>query len=158
MSEVERIAKQLQKTFSGPAWHGPAVEEVLAGVTAEMAAKRSPGGDHSIWQIVDHMTFWENIVRRWLTGDLLRPKDEDSWSAVTDASETAWQATLDRLRSGHAALVADVAGLDDVRLQERVIDDMPSLYAILHGVAQHNVYHAGQIALLKKVAIRAAGQ
>jgi hypothetical protein len=153
MAEIERIAKQLEKTFAGRAWHGPAVEEVLAGVTAEVAAAPSPG-DHTIWQIVEHMTFWEETARRWLAGDRTRPKDEDSWTTVTDTSEAAWQATLARQRRLHASMLEEVARLDDTRLSERLFDDMPSVYAILHGVAQHNVYHAGQIAILKKAAGR----
>jgi len=68
MSETERIAKQLERTFTGPAWHGPAVEEVLAGVTADVAARPSPGGVHSVWQIVDHMWYWSDVVRRWIAG------------------------------------------------------------------------------------------
>jgi hypothetical protein len=60
--------------------------------------------------------------------------------------------TIQRLREGHRALVADVIAVDDARLSDRLFDDMPSLYAILHGVVQHNVYHAGQIALLKRIA------
>ena len=150
MSEISRIAKQLEKTFTGRAWHGPAVEEALKDVTAEVAAAPSPGGDHSIWQIVEHMAFWESAVCRWLAGDRYRPKDEESWSTVSDSSESAWQATLERLRKGHQALQAEVAKLDDSRLVEKIFDDMPSVYAILHGIAQHNIYHTGQIAILKK--------
>ena len=152
MSEVERIAEQLDKTFRGPTWHGPAVEEVLRNVTPNVAAAPPPaGGAHSIWQIVAHMTFWEDVTRSWLAGDLRQPQEEASWSTVTDTSESAWQATLGRLRDVHAQLLADVAGLSDARLGERLFDDAPTLYVILHSVAQHNVYHAGQIALLKKV-------
>ncbi|MEX2115088.1 MAG: DinB family protein [Pirellulales bacterium] len=154
MSETSRIAKQLEKTFTGPAWHGPAVEQILDGVTAEVAARPSPAAIHSIWQIVDHMTFWEAAVRGWLAGDRTRPADEASWPTISDTSEGAWQATRQRLRETHQALVVDVAQLDDARLTERIFDDMPSLYAILHGVVQHNIYHAGQIALLKKIAAR----
>jgi hypothetical protein len=152
MAETQRIAKQLEKTFTGPAWHGPAVEQVLAGVTAEMAARPSPAGIHGIWQIVDHMAFWEHAVRTWIAGDLTRPPDEASWSTIEDTTEGAWQMTIQRLREGHRALVADVIAVDDARLSDRLFDDMPSLYAILHGVVQHNVYHAGQIALLKRIA------
>jgi hypothetical protein len=151
MSETERIAKQLERTFTGPAWHGPAVEEVLGGVTAIVAARPSPGGVHSIWQIVDHMWFWSDIARRWIAGARDRPADEASWSNPGDDSEAAWQRTLEQLRSGHRALVEQVRTLDDARLAERIFDDMPKVYVILHGVVQHNLYHAGQIAILKKI-------
>jgi hypothetical protein len=152
MPESPRIAKQLEKTFTGPAWHGPAVEKVLAGITADVAARPSPAGIHSIWQIVDHMTFWAAAVRGWLAGDRTRPPDEASWSTITDTSEAAWQASQERLRSTIEGLISDVSKLDDAQLSDRIIEGMPSLYAILHGVVQHNIYHAGQIAILKKIA------
>ncbi len=152
MSETDRIAKQLERAFSGPAWHGPAVEEVLAGVTAETASRTSPGGIHSIWEIVDHMWFWSDVVRDWIEGGRERPPDEASWSEVRDPSAAAWQATLERLREGQRALVDRVRSLDEARLEDRLFDDMPKLFVVLHGVAHHHLYHAGQIAVLKKIA------
>jgi hypothetical protein len=150
MTEIERLVKQLERTFHGRTWHGPAVEEVLAGITAKSASRLAPGCAHTIWQMVEHMRIWQDAPRRWLSGDRTRPQDEETWPTPSDTSEAAWSATLGRLRATHAALVAEVAKLDESRLSERVFDDMPNLYAILHGVVQHNVYHAGQIAVLKK--------
>lgn len=149
MGEVERITKQLQRTFEGKAWHGPSVEEVLADVTAPVAAAKT-GASHTIWQMVSHIAIWEDAVRRWLTGDTTRPKDEETWPASADTSEAAWQAALEHLRKTHHALLAEVAKLDEARLSERIMDGMPSVYTTLHGVVQHNLYHAGQIAVLKK--------
>jgi len=150
MREVERIARQLQKTFEGKAWHGPAVIEALDGVTAEMAAAPGPGGTHGIWQIVQHMDIWQDAVGRWLAGDTLRPKDEESWPDITDTSEAAWRKTIASLRASYERLRAEVPKLHDARLSDPVFDNMPSIYSTLHGVIHHNLYHAGQIALLKK--------
>jgi uncharacterized damage-inducible protein DinB len=152
MPEVNRIAKQLERTFTGPTWHGPAVEKILQGVSAEVAARPSPAGIHSIWQIVDHMNFWAAAVRGWLAGDRTRPPDEASWATITDTSEAAWHACQQRLRNTIEGLIDDVAKLDDAQLSDRIMDEMPPLYAILHGVVQHNIYHAGQIAILTKIA------
>jgi hypothetical protein len=155
MRETERIAKQIEKTFKGRAWHGPAVEEALQGVDAKVAAAPSPGGAHNIWQIVEHMIIWQDAVGRWLAGDTSRPKDEESWPPIPDTSEQAWQAALARLRRSHEFLATQVARLDDARLDQRVFEGMPSVYVTLHGIIQHNLYHAGQIAILKKIGGRA---
>jgi hypothetical protein len=154
MREIERIGKQIDKTFGGRAWHGPAVEEVLKDVDAKLASAPSPGGAHNIWQIVEHLIIWQDAVGRWLAGDTKRPKDEESWPAITDTSEAAWQATLKRLRTSHRALTKEVAKLDDARLDQRVFEGMPTVYVTLHGIIQHNLYHAGQIATLKKIGCR----
>jgi uncharacterized damage-inducible protein DinB len=151
MSEAERIAKLLRRACSGRAWHGPSVEEALAGVSAEIAAAPSPGGAHSIWQIVAHIAAWEAAVGRWLAGDMSRPSTAEEWPTIEDASETAWQALLQRLRSGNEKLCGEIAQLSDARLDEPIFEKQPRVYSTLHGLVQHAVYHAGQISLLKKM-------
>ena len=151
LSEAERIAKQLRQAVEGRAWHGPALLETLDGVTAKTAAAESPAGMHSIWQLVAHITTWEAAVLRWLGGDGSRPAEEENWPAISDTTEAAWQASLEKLRQGNIALREAVAKLDDARLAQPIVEGMPSAYTTLHGVVHHALYHAGQIALLKKI-------
>ena len=151
MSEVHRIAKQLQRTFQGRAFHGPAVEEALAGVTAKVAAAPSPSGGHSIWQLVQHMTFWQDTVRRWLQGDHKRPAPDEDWLKIKDKSEAAWQEALRALRKSNDLLRDEVMVLDESRLEEPIFEGMSKVYVALHGIIQHNTYHSGQISLLKNI-------
>src|SRR5262245_10136269 len=151
MSDVRRIARQLQRTFEGPAFHGPAVEEALAGVTAEVAARRPAGGSHNVWQIVRHIAVWQDTVSRWLEGDRTRPTDEEDWSQASETSEAAWQEALVALRRSNQTLCERVTALAESRLDEPIYEGMPKVYVALHGIVHHNVYHAGQIALLKKL-------
>lgn len=151
MSEVHRMAKQLQRTFQGRAFHGPAVEEAVAGVSAKTAASRSSGAAHSIWQIVEHITVWQQAVRRWLQGDPRRPTDEEDWPTIRDTSEAAWQETLRRAHKANDELRDVVMALDESRLDEPMMEGMPKVYVALYGIVQHNTYHAGQISLLKKL-------
>ena len=116
-----------------------------------MAAAPSPGGAHRIWDIVAHMAVWKAAVARWLTGDRTRPGDAEDWRTITDTSADAWQRTLDELRTAHEKLSGELARLSDERLRERLWEGMPSIYTVLHGIVQHDLYHAGQIALLKKM-------
>lgn len=151
MAEVERIVDQLQRAFEGKAWHGPAVREVLAGVTAEQAARRPLASAHSIWEITVHIGVWEAFVRRRLEGELITevPPEQD-WPPVTATDEAAWKKTLAQLQEGHMRLRKSVAALTDSRLTDTVQGMGYSVYYMLHGVVQHDLYHAGQIALLKK--------
>lgn len=152
MIEVHRIAKQLQRTFQGRAFHGPAVEEALEGVTAKTAAARVPGASHSIWQLVNHMTFWQDTARKWLQGSTHRPAPGEDWSVVTDTSEEAWQKALKELRRANDQLRDEVMILDESRLEEPMFEQMSKVEVVLRGIVQHNVYHSGQISLLKKLA------
>ena len=153
MGEVSRILDQLHRAYEGPAWHGPALAEILPGVTAEMAARRPIAGGHTIWEIVFHLTVWMSVPVRRLRGETLAGlSPEQDWPPVTDSSEAAWRRSLVLLAEAERNLEAEVRELNDDRLGEIVLGDRPhSIYTLLHGVIQHNLYHAGQIALLKKL-------
>ena len=151
MSEIKRINDQLKRAFEGNAWHGPSVSEVLAGVTAEQAAAHPIAGGHSIWELTLHIGTWERVGRRRLQeSNPIEVPDEEDWPAVGNTSDEAWQATLEKLRSNHQALRTALRGLDETRLDEIVPGTQYSIYFLLQGVIQHDLYHAGQIALLKK--------
>ena len=150
MSEVRRIHDQLKRAFEGTAWHGDSLMEILAGVSAAEAAAKPIAGAHSIWELVLHIAFWEEVSRQRATGDGSMYEAEDGWKPVPDGGEEAWQAALGHLRQTNAALRETVASLTDERLKEKAAGQEYSIYFMLHGVIQHDLYHAGQIALLKK--------
>lgn len=151
MTETQRINEQLRRAFEGQAWHGPAVREVLEGITSEKAARRLLAGAHSAWEIVLHMSAWQSIVRRRLeSAQPILAKPEEDWRAVGDTSEAAWRKTLGELKQTYRQLRVAIARLPEKRLNDVVPGKQHSVYDELHGVVQHNLYHAGQIALLKK--------
>lgn len=153
MTEVKRITNQLRRAHEGEAWHGPALEEVLKGVTARAALLRPIAGSHNIWEIVLHIGVWESIVRRRLSGEIVRnvPSEQD-WPPAADTTPEAWQSALDQLRRGHELLQQTIARLTDRQLDEDVPGMGYNVYVMLHGAVQHAAYHAGQIALLRKAA------
>jgi len=150
MSETGRIADQLRRAFEGEAWHGPGLKEVLAGVTAPRAAARPIASAHSIWEIVAHVAAWEDTVRRRLQGELVELTDAEDWPRAEDAGEKAWAALLRRLEDGNVALRQTILGFDDSRLDQPPGGNRSTAYTLMHGAIQHDLYHAGQIALLKK--------
>ena len=153
MSEAVRIADQLRRSFHGQAWHGPAVLEPLADISAERAASRPLPNAHSIWELVLHISAWENVALRWLVGEIAELPHlaaEDDWPPVRETSASAWKQAADELAARHDRLVEFAARLSKRQLSEKVAGREYSLYFLLHGLAQHNLYHAGQIALLKK--------
>ncbi|HLQ66661.1 MAG TPA: DinB family protein [Candidatus Limnocylindrales bacterium] len=150
MTEAERIADQHRRAFDGEAWHGPHVFEVLEGVSAERAAARPIPEAHTIWEIVLHVRAWEEIVLRRLRGERVDVTPERDWPPVTDTSQAAWLRALAALRETHDQLQREIAKVPDSRLDEPVAAGSTPLYRLLHGQVQHALYHAGQIALLKK--------
>jgi uncharacterized damage-inducible protein DinB len=150
MTEVERIRDQMNRAFAGEAWHGPAVQEILQGVTAQQAVAHAFAGAHSIWEIVLHIAAWERACKRRVAGDRAQLSEAEDWPAVTAMDEQAWEQTREALRESHEELCDAVSRLDESRLDQPIIEDMSSVYVTLHGIVQHTLYHAGQIAILKK--------
>ena len=151
MSESARIADQLRYAFHGQAWHGPSVLELLSEVDAATAAAHPLPDVHSIWELVLHIAAWDEAVNlRIVANKPVSRKGDKNFPPVRDESQAAWKKAIVHLKTTHAALIKTVAALPDSRLQDRVPGKNYSVYFMLHGVAQHELYHAGQIALLKK--------
>jgi len=154
MSELERIRDQFQRAFAGEAWHGPSVMALLDGVTAVQAAAHPIPGAHSIWELTMHIAAWEGACRRRLQGDQAQISDAENFPKIEDSSEEAWQATKQQLVENHKALLEAISAADESRLDRPIIVDattpFSSVYVTLHGGVQHDLYHAGQIAILKK--------
>lgn len=153
MRETQRIADQLRRVHEGGAWHGASLAEILAGVTSTQAARRSVPGAHSIWDIVLHITQWDIVVRKRLAGQRIvnLPPKED-WPASGALTPKAWRKALADLKRSNRELCAAIARFPERRFSEIVPGRKYSYARMLHGVVHHDVYHAGQIAILKKAA------
>ncbi len=151
MPEINRIIAQINAGFKGEAWHGPSVLELLKGVTAEQAARWRVGNSHTCWEIVLHIVCWKDTARRRISGERYVPTDEENFPAVTDTSDAAWKKTLAKLKKSHKLLVDAAEKLSDRQLDKPFPTQRATPYQILHGVVQHDIYHAGQIALMRKL-------
>ena len=150
MDQSRRIADQLRRAFSGPAWHGPAVLELVADVDAKAAAAKPVRNAHSIWEIVNHLSAWEEALKQRLGGGAVELEGEADWPPVVESTSAAWKEALATLRKRHTALVDAVESAPLQRLLDTVPNRDHDFYHMLHGCVQHELYHAGQIAILKK--------
>ena len=152
MSETKRIADQLRRSQQGNAWHGPAVGELLKDVDSALAQRRLLAEAHNIWELVLHITVWQAAALRAVRGGKMPELDgPDDWP-VTEQTEQDWRNAVERLERVNAELVAALASFSDERLGDIVPGREYSFYFLFHGAAQHNLYHAGQIAMLKAAA------
>ena len=148
---VRELSDRIVRTVRGPMWHGNAVLEQLAGVSAEDAAEHPIPGAHSIWELVAHVTSWAEIARQRMAGRAPGEATPDQdWPALPQPTESNWHTALARLEESHRALASDVAKLDDAALAAMVPGREYSAWELLHGVVEHGTYHGGQIALLKR--------
>jgi uncharacterized damage-inducible protein DinB len=157
MAEVDRILDQLQRAFDGDAWYGPSLGDALDGVNARLAVHRPIADGHNIAEIVRHVTVWTREIARRLRTGVAEDLEEADWTETNAVTDDEWAAMLDALDAAQGALVNEMKGLTDADL-ERMIGDVRdraqgtgiSRYVMLHGLVQHHIYHAGQIALLRK--------
>ncbi len=153
MPETARLADQIRRAFEGEAWHGDSVLELLTGVTATQAAAKPIPNAHSIWELLLHIAAWDGAVLRRTAGTAVTLSDEENFPPIKDASEAAWRKTVDAVKRTHDDLVKAVAAFPDSRLNEQVPGKSESYYNFYYmfsGIVQHELYHAGQLALLKK--------
>jgi uncharacterized damage-inducible protein DinB len=151
MSRGQRVADAIERSVSGPMWHGPSLADLLSDITPAQALARPLPGVHSTWELVLHITSWAEIVRQRLSGKATEDAAPDvDWPPVRDKSADEWRTAVERLKEAHRELAADVAKLDDSTLIGRVAGKDHSVLVMLHGLVEHDAYHGGQIAVLKK--------
>ena len=151
MSETARLADQIRRAFEGDAWHGDSIKELLTGVTAETAAAKPIKDAHSIWELALHIAAWDDAVLRRIGGAAVELTRQQDFPPVKDTSPAAWRRALSYLT--HSQLIKAVAAFPDSRLNDQApgkTEDYYDFYYMFSGIVQHELYHAGQIALLKK--------
>jgi len=161
--EIEVIADEIRRSHHGDPWHGPSVAQALEGLTAAEASARPIRGAHTIWELALHLAAWRGEVARRLESGRYGEPPEGDWPEVPRAGdsveeyEAAWTEAQKRLVDAEAAIQRALAAMPLERLAEVVGGerDAPlgtgtTYVVMLHGVAQHDAYHAGQMKLLRK--------
>ncbi len=149
MDKNELLLRMLAEGFARSAWHGPNLRQSLKGVRAKHAAWRPAHGRHNIWELALHSAYWKYAVRRKIEGGkrgtfVLKGSNFFTRPDKRGATEAAWRADLALLEKEHRSLEQSV---------RRVLKTNPSrkLLRTLYGIAFHDVYHAGQIQLLRRL-------
>ncbi|MGE5233327.1 MAG: DinB family protein [Acidobacteriota bacterium] len=154
--EIGDLLDSIDQAFDRSAWHGTNLRGAIRRMSAAQAARRPGAGRHNIWEIVVHAAYWKYAVWRRLTGARRGsfPLRGSNWfprPAATDASEASWKSDVRMLEQVHAELRRAIAELDPRSLDRGVKGSRHSRRRMIHGIALHDVYHAGQIQLLKRL-------
>jgi len=149
--DCERLEAQLRLSFEGGAWHGPSVLESLAGVTAETAYQHPIAGAHSIWELLLHLAAGYRLVLRRLNGDGRQLTAAEDWPSVPSPTAAGWQDAIRDLHELNIQIRRAVRDYDPARLDQPLVPEPPyTAYTQFIGLTQHDLYHAGQIAILKR--------
>jgi hypothetical protein len=152
--EVAQLLSILSQAYDRQSWHGTNLRGSIRGVSPKQAAWR-PGPDrHNIWELVVHAAYWKYAGLRRLTGQARGsfPLKGSNWFRRPEAvTEKAWRADVALLEGMHRSLIAAVTGLSTSDLHKTPSGSKVSNLALLSGLAAHDLYHAGQIQLLKRL-------
>lgn len=124
--------------------------EVLATVDAGLARSRPLAAAHSIWEIVLHLEIWFATTTDWISGHEVRLAPEEDWPPVREATIKEWEKARFELDRSARRLLDSLERFQDADLERKVPGREYDYYVLLHGITQHMLYHAGQIAILKK--------
>ena len=149
MSQERLLVALLDEAYAKKTWHGPNLRQSIRGVTAAQAAWRPASGRHNIWELAVHAAYWKYVVRRKIESGkrgsfALKGSNFFVRPEPGKTSEDAWRTDRHLLESEHSQLVQAVRNVLESPTAKRFL---PAIY----GVAFHDVYHAGQIRLLRRL-------
>jgi uncharacterized damage-inducible protein DinB len=154
-SDLEALRQDLHKAYDGDPWHGSSITQVLKGIDADLAARRSIPHAHTIWEIVLHMTAWTREVASRVRGAAAKAPPEDWPAPRFGGAAPAWKAAKDDLAAAQKEIEAAVGALKPDGLLLWIENHEGTGYTVgtvIRGLLQHHTYHEGQIAILKRAA------
>ena len=152
--EISFLLKILDEAYERKAWHGPNLRGAIRGLTATKAAWKPSRNRHSIWELVTHAAYWKYAVHRKLTGVRRGsfPIKGSNWFTVEGRlTERQWERDRDLLDHMHRALQEAVSDLKPSDLRKKVEGSPWTIAQMVYGVALHDIYHTGQIQLIKRL-------
>lgn len=157
MTLIQHFVEQLRKGYEDEPWHGPSTAALLDGLDAVQASSHVVPGAHSIWEIVLHMDAWQREITRRLKGSIPDQPIEGDWRAVVQIDNESWNKAKSALGESLNTVVSALKSSGDTVLDQqagdtnsRVLGTGVSYAAMISGLIQHNAYHSGQIAVLRK--------
>jgi len=152
--EINHLLRLLDEAYTRAAWHGPNLRGSIRGLTPREAAWRIKPGRHNIWEIVVHAAYWKYTVRRRLLGEKrgsFSLRGSNWFTRPVDCTEKAWRSDIVLLDEEHRRLRTAVAAFQPKDLDRPSRGSKISAQRLIAGIALHDVYHAGQIQLIKRL-------
>jgi hypothetical protein len=148
-----QLVAALDEAFNGRGWHGPTLWASLRHVGAECAAWRPSPARHNIWELTVHAAYWKHVAIRRMTGERTPtfPSAGSNWFTRPNGTESSWTQDLDALEEEHERLRRTVLTLSESDLLGKNAIGRDRVDRTVRGIAAHDVYHAGQIQLLKRL-------
>ena len=150
MTDVERLQKLFKDHYDGDPWIEINFMNTLKGITATMAAQKV-GSLNTIWQIVNHVISWRETLLKRIQNENIPSPENNFIETISDVSAEAWKDTMNRLQASQDKLLSYLSEKKEIDLDENPSHGQYSRYELIEGILQHDVYHLGQVVLIKKM-------
>lgn len=154
--EIQRIKHSFKMVYNGEPWHGASLLDLLKGVDYLQASQRVFPNSHSIWELVQHIYNWREFAVKKMEGEVgfdIVLNSESDWANLQIPIEASWQKLLSELVENQKVILEILDGWLDEQLDDQVPGKDYNYYTLLHGIIKHDIYHAGQIAMTRKMLI-----
>lgn len=150
--EINRIADELHFAYAGPAWHGDHITKVLDDISVDQLSNALENS-HNIAVIIEHMIAWRVFGIKNLQGEAYDIEEDGpvNFPEIKQIDAAYWVDLKARLAANQEEFLNLIRSYTDQKLEEKVIGRQYNYYILLHGIIQHDLYHLGQIVLLKKL-------
>lgn len=151
--ETQRIKHALKMIYNGSPWHGASLLHLLKGVDYLQASQRPVSGGHTIWELVQHILNWREFAIKKMEGETdfdITLNSSDDWVYSQAPIEAQWQNLLSELVASQQTILEILESWFDEQLDEKVPGKDYTFYTLLQGIMDHDIYHAGQLALVRK--------
>lgn len=151
---VESLLEQLDEAYDRQSWHGTNLRGSLRGLSVDAALWRPAPNRHNVWEIVTHAAYWKYAAWRRLTGEkrgAFAHRGSNWFPSPLSPTPAQWRAELRLLGRFHGQLREAIAELSDADLRRRAHGGKETVGRLVRGIAAHDLYHAGQIQLLKRL-------
>lgn len=156
MLETKHIKDALRRLYEGEVWHGPSIKEILIDITPEQAVKRLTPKSKNIAEYLIHITNWRTFALEKLTGsdtfDIILNSEAD-WSVVNEITKDKWEEIQEGYEESQKEILEVLETYTDRKLENIVSGRKYSFYTLLYGVIHHDIYHSGQMMMLKRLAL-----
>ncbi|MEM8525383.1 MAG: DinB family protein [Bacteroidota bacterium] len=147
---TRQLINQLQKIYNGKAWHGPNILETLSTITSKETTERI-GSSNNIAELLHHIYAWRIFVIKRFSGEHeFEVSDEFNFQRFETIDEKAWKHLKEQLAHSQEQLVETIEKFDPEKLSKEVSNRDYTYLDLLHGIIHHDLYHLGQIVLLRK--------
>lgn len=152
--QAQLILDLIDQSYNKRSWHGTNLRGSIRGLTAREALWRPAPGRHNIWEIIIHCAYWKYTVRRRLLGERRGsfPLKGSNWFPRSgELTENQWRSDIRLMENCHRSMREAIAALSDAGLKRPPRRSTVSNTMLLTGIASHDLYHAGQIQILKRL-------